>query len=86
MVEHHPVEKHMVYGRPFEGTAFPAKLAEKACPVRSALKRPSIKNIFFKQVVFYYLMGTNYETIGDIMCFICMYETIFDWCAIIIPG
>ena len=68
MVEHHPVEKHMVYGRPFEGTAFPAKLAEKACPVRSALKRPSIKNI-----VFYYLMGTNYETIGDIVCFILMY-------------
>ena len=47
MVEHHPVEKHMVYGRPFEGTAFPAKLAEKACPVRSALKRPSINRRIF---------------------------------------
>ena len=44
MVEHHPVEKHMVYGRPFEGTVFQAKLAEKACPVRSALKRPSINS------------------------------------------
>ena len=33
IVEHNPAEKHMVYGRPFEGTAIPAKLAEKACPV-----------------------------------------------------
>ena len=67
IVEHIPVEKHMVYGRPFEGTVIQAKLAERACPVRSALKKASIKNIFFKQVVFYYLMGTNYETIGDIL-------------------
>ena len=73
VVEHFRKIIETLYGCPFEG--WPNRVRPNwqkwlgwPCPVRSALKRTTVKGFIFFPKMFYYVISTTYKNIGDIFC------------------
>ena len=66
----------ILYGCPFEGwpnRAWPSHpfwqlLVEWPCPVRSALKRTPVQDFNSFSIMFYNIISTTYQKIGDLFC------------------
>ena len=56
---------------PEQGTAIPPFLADGLgwpCPVRSALKRTPVQDFNSFSIIFYCIISTTYQKIGDLFC------------------
>ena len=48
--------------------ALSAKMGGMACPVKSALKRTPVQGFNSFYIMFYYIISTTYQKIGDLSC------------------
>ena len=76
VVEHFGKRIKILHGRPFEGwrnRAWPSKpILPKwvgwLCPVMSALKRTPLQDFNSFSIMFYCIISTTYQKIGDLFC------------------
>ena len=78
IVEHYGKRIEILHGCPFEGwpnrawpfKPFLPKWVGWPCPVRSALKRTPVQDFNSFSILFYYIISTTYQKIGDLFCLV----------------
>ena len=76
VVEHYGQIKKILYMSPFEGwpnRAWPSKpflpnRVGRQCPARSARKRTPVQDLTSFYIMFYYIISTTYQKIGELYC------------------
>ena len=77
-VEYYGKRIKILHGCPFEGwpnrarpfKPFLPKRVGWPCPVRSALKRTPVQDFNSFSILFYYIISTTYQKIGDLFCLV----------------